>query len=87
MEALGSDVAIEIADVVIMDDKPSRLPLGIKIARKNRRIFWQNIILVLGVKLTFISLGIIGQATMWEALLADVGVALIAVLNAMRILK
>ncbi len=86
MGALGSDAAIETADVVIMDDKPSKLPRGIKIARKTQRIVWQNIIFALGVKLPFISLGILSEATMWEAVFADVGVALIAVFNAMRIL-
>ena len=86
MGALGSDAAIETADVVIMDDKPSKLPKGIRIARKTQRIVWQNIIFALGVKLAFISLGILGEATMWEAVFADVGVALIAVFNAMRIL-
>ncbi len=87
MGALGSDAAIETADVVVMDDKPSKLPRGVKIARRTQRIVWQNIILALGVKLAFISLGIIGEATMWEAVFADVGVALIAVFNAMRILR
>ncbi|AEC52501.1 cation-transporting ATPase, P-type [Pyrococcus sp. NA2] len=87
MGALGSDAAIEAADVVIMDDKPSKLPKAIRIARKTQRIVWQNIALALGVKLAFISLGILGEATMWEAVFADVGVALIAVFNAMRILK
>jgi len=87
MGALGSDAAIETADVVIMDDKPSKLPRGIRIARKTRRIVWQNIIFALGVKLVFIGLGILGEATMWEAVFADVGVALIAVFNAMRILR
>ncbi|AHF80778.1 heavy metal translocating P-type ATPase [Thermococcus paralvinellae] len=87
MGALGSDAAIETADVVIMDDKPSKLPIGIKIARRTQRIVWENIIFALGVKLAFISLGILGEATMWEAVFADVGVALIAVFNAMRILR
>jgi len=87
MGALGSDAAIETADVVIMDDKPSKLPRGIRIARKTQRIVWQNIVFALGVKLAFIGLGILGEATMWEAVFADVGVALIAVLNAMRILR
>ncbi|USH00149.1 cadmium-translocating P-type ATPase [Thermococcus argininiproducens] len=87
MGALGSDAAIETADIVIMDDKPSKLPRGIKVARKTQRIVWQNIIFALGVKLAFISLGILGEATMWEAVFADVGVALIAVFNAMRILR
>ncbi|KPU62758.1 ATPase [Thermococcus sp. EP1] len=87
MGALGSDAAIETADVVIMDDKPAKLPNGIRIARKTQRIVWQNIVFALGVKLAFISLGILGEATMWEAVFADVGVALIAVFNAMRILR
>ncbi|AEH24585.1 heavy metal translocating P-type ATPase [Pyrococcus yayanosii] len=87
MGALGSDAAIETADVVIMDDKPSKLPRGIRIARKTQRIVWQNIIFALAVKLSFIGLGILGEATMWEAVFADVGVALIAVFNAMRILR
>jgi len=64
MGALGGDAAIETADVVIMDDALLKLPLGIRIARKTRNIVWQNIILALGVKLLFLSLGIIGQATM-----------------------
>lgn len=87
MGALGSDAAIETADVVLMDDRPSKLPMAIRIARKTRRIVWQNIVLALGVKLTFIGLGIAGSAGMWEAVFADVGVALIAVFNAMRILR
>jgi len=87
MGGLGSDAAIETADVVIMDDHLSKLADGILTARKTKRIVWQNIILALGVKLGFIGLGIIGEATMWEAVFADVGVTLIAVLNAMRILK
>jgi len=87
MGGLGSDAAIETADVVIMDDHPSKLVLGILTARKTKRIVWQNIVFALGVKIGFIGLGIIGEATMWEAVFADVGVALIAVLNAMRILR
>ncbi len=87
MGALGSDAAIETADVVIMDDKPSKLLRGIRIARRMQGIVWQNIIFALGVKLTFIGLGILGEATMWEAVFADVGVALIEVFNTMMILK
>ena len=87
MGSLGSDAAIETADVIIMDDKPSKLPEGIKIARRTKKIVWQNIIFALGIKLIFISFGIFGKATMWEAVFADVGVTLIAVLNSMRILK
>ncbi len=87
MGALGSDAAIETADIVIMDDELSKLPLGVKIARKTQRIVWSNIIFAIGVKIAFISLGVVGLATMWEAVFADVGVALIAVFNAMRILR
>ena len=87
MGALGSDAAIETADVVIMDDRPSKLPMVIEIARKTQRIVWQNIVFALGVKVAFIGLGIIGVTTMWEAVFADVGVAIIALFNAMRILK
>ena len=87
MGALGSDAAIEVADIVIMDDDLLKLPRIIRIARKTRSIIFQNIILALTVKMFFLSLGIIGEATMWEALIADVGVALVTVLNAMRILK
>jgi len=87
MGGLGSDAAIETADVVIMDDRLSKLADGILIARKTKRIVWQNIVFALGVKVGFIGLGIVGEATMWEAVFADVGVALIAVLNAMRILR
>jgi len=87
MGALGSDAAIETADIVIMDDRPSKLPMVIEIARKTQRIVWQNIVFALGVKVAFIGLGIIGVTTMWEAVFADVGVAIIALFNAMRILK
>ncbi len=87
MGGLGSDAAIETADVVIMDDRPSKLADGILTARKTKRIVWQNIVFALVVKIGFIGLGVVGEATMWEAVFADVGVALIAVLNAMRILR
>ena len=87
MGALGSDAAIESADVVIMDDRPSKLPEGIRIARRTQGIVWQNIALALSVKVAFIGLGILGEATMWEAVFADVGVAMIAILNALRILR
>ena len=80
MGGLGSDAAIEAADVVIMTDEPSKIAQGIKISKKTYKIVWQNIIFALGIK-------IIGLASMWEAVFADVGVALIAVLNAMRIMK
>jgi len=87
MGALGSDVAIEVADMVIMDDKPSKVPLAIKIARKTQRIVWQNISLALLIKGAFITLGSFGLASMWEAVMADVGVTLIAVANAMRLFR
>lgn len=87
MGGLGSDAAIEVADVVIMDDKPSKVAKSIRISRRTQRIVWQNISLALAVKGFFITLGSLGMATMWEAVFADVGVTLIAVLNSMRILK
>jgi Cd2+/Zn2+-exporting ATPase len=86
MGGLGSDAAIEAADVVLMTDEPSKLIEAIGIARFTRRIVWQNIIVALGVKGVFLVLGALGVASMWEAVFADVGVALLAVLNAMRII-
>ncbi len=85
MGGLGSDATIETADVVIQDDKPSRLASAIMVGRKTRQIVWQNIILAFGVKAAVLVLGAGGLATMWEAVFADVGVALLAVLNAVRI--
>ena len=87
MGALGSDAAIEAADVVLMTDEPSKLPQAIKIAKFTKRIVWQNIIFALGIKTIFLSLGAIGIATMWEAVFADVGVSLIAIFNAMRVMR
>lgn len=87
MGALGSDAAIEAADVVLMTDEPSKLVSAIRIAKRTRRIVWQNIILAMGVKGIVLLLGAGGIATMWEAVFADVGVALLAVLNAMRVLR
>ena len=87
MGALGSDAAIETADVVLMDDAPSKVAEAINIARKTHSIVWQNIILAMAVKALFILLGAIGVATLWEAVFADVGVALLAILNATRVLK
>ena len=86
MGGLGSEAAIEAADVVIIDDDPHKIVEAIQIARRTRRIVFQNIMLALGVKLVFIALGTIGIATMWEAVIADVGVALAAILNATRAL-
>jgi Cd2+/Zn2+-exporting ATPase len=87
MGALGSDAAIETADVVLMTDAPSKVAEAIGIARKTHTIVWQNIILAMAVKGLFILLGAIGIATLWEAVFADVGVALMAILNATRVLK
>ena len=87
MGALGSDAAIETADVVLMTDSPSKVALAIDIAKRTRSIVWQNIYFAMGVKLVFIVLGILGVATMWEAVFGDMGVALIAVFNAIRTLK
>ncbi|SDC59016.1 MULTISPECIES: heavy metal translocating P-type ATPase [unclassified Candidatus Frackibacter] len=87
MGGLGSDAAIEAADVVLMKDKPSNLIDAINIAKFTRKVIWQNIILALGVKGIVLMLGAFGAATMWEAVFADVGVALLAVLNAMRITR
>lgn len=87
MGALGSDAAIETADVVLMTDSPSKVADAIDVATRTRKIVWQNIIFALGVKSAFILLGIFGIATMWEAVFGDMGVALIAILNATRVLK
>ena len=87
MGALGSDAAIEAADVVLMDDKPSKIAVAIRIARRTRRIVLQNIVFALAVKLLVLLLGALGDATMWEAVFADVGVSVIAILNATRALK
>ena len=86
MGALGSDAAIEAADVVLMTDEPSKLCDAVDIARFTKKIVWQNIVFALGVKGAFLVLGAFGIASMWEAVFADVGVSLLAVLNAMRIL-
>ena len=85
MGGLGSDVAIETADVIIQTDQPSKIARAIKIARSTRRIVWQNIGLAFGVKAIVLILGAGGMATMWEAVFADVGVALLAILNAVRL--
>lgn len=87
MGGVGSDAAIEAADVVIMNDELAKIPLSIRIARKTNRIVWENIIFALSVKVIILILGAMGFATMWEAVFGDVGVALIAVLNSMRALK
>ena len=85
MGGLGSDVAIETADVIIQTDQPSKVVKAVKISRSTRKIVWQNIILAFGVKVIVLILGAGGLATMWEAVFADVGVALLAILNAVRL--
>jgi Cd2+/Zn2+-exporting ATPase len=85
MGGLGSDATIETADVVIQDDKPSKIPIAINIGKQTKKIVWQNIILAFSVKAIVLILGAGGLATMWEAVFADVGVALLAILNAVRV--
>ena len=87
MGGVGSDAAIEAADVVIMNDEPQKIVTAIKIAKMTRKIVWQNIAFALGIKLITLLLGVVGFATMWEAIFADVGVALIAILNAARVIR
>lgn len=85
MGGLGSDATIETADVVIQDDMPSKIPMAINIGKQTKKIVWQNIILAFAVKAIVLVLGAGGLATMWEAVFADVGVALLAIMNAVRI--
>ncbi|WP_162103561.1 heavy metal translocating P-type ATPase [Bacillus sp. SKDU12] len=87
MGGLGSDAAVEAADVVLMTDQPSKIAEAIRIAKRTRRIVWQNIGFALGVKAVFLILGAFGIATMWEAVFSDVGVTLLAVANAMRVMR
>ena len=87
MGAFGSDAAIEAADIVLMTDEPSKLVKAVDIARFTKRIVWQNIIFALGIKTLFLILGAFGLASMWEAVFADVGVALLAILNATRVMR
>ena len=87
MGALGSDAAIEVADIVLMTDYPSKVIDAIDISNSTRNIVWQNIIIAMGIKLIFIILGIFGIASMWEAVFGDIGVTLIAIFNSIRILK
>ena len=84
MGAMGSDAAIEAADIVLMDDKPSNIARAIQVARKTMRIVHQNIVFAIGVKLLILALAAVGIANMWLAVFGDVGVAVIAILNAMR---
>ncbi len=87
MGGLGSDAAIEAADIVIMTDEPSKIATAIKIAKRTRMIVYQNIAFALGAKAIFLVLGAFGVATMWEAVFADVGVAILAIFNAMRVMN
>ena len=87
MGAMGSDAAIEAADVVLMDDKPSKIARAMRLARKTMGIVWQNIVFALAVKLVILVLAALGVANMWLAVFGDVGVAIIAILNAMRAMK
>jgi len=87
MGGIGSDAAIEAADVVLMTDEPSKVAVSIMIARKTHRIVWQNVIFALGTEVVVLTLSAFGLATMWMAVFSDEGVAIIAVLNAMRAMK
>ena len=87
MGGMGSDAAIEVADVIIQTDQPSKIATSIKIAKATRQVVIQNIVLAFSVKLIVLILGGFGLATMWEAVFADVGVSLLAILNAVRILR
>ena len=87
MGGLGSDAAIEAADIVIMDDKPSKLLDLMKISKKTLAIVKQNIVFALGIKLLVLILSAVGLASMWAAVFADVGVSMIAIINSMRALK
>ena len=87
MGGTGADMAIETADVVLQTDQPSRLAQALRLARKTRTIVWQNIAFAIGVKVVVMALGLMGIATLWEAVFADSGVALLAVVNAMRIMR
>jgi Cd2+/Zn2+-exporting ATPase len=87
MGAMGSDAAVEASDVVLMDDKPSKIAIAIRIAKQTMRIVYSNIIFALAVKLLVLILAAVGAVNMWAAVFADVGVSVIAILNAMRILN
>ena len=87
MGGLGSDAAIEAADIVIMNDQPSKIATAMKISRKTLKIVKQNIVFAIGIKVAVLVLAAMGMATMWAAVFADVGVAFLAILNAMRAMK
>ena len=86
MGGIGSDAAIEASDIVIMTDEMAKLPTAIRISRMTKKIAWQNIILAIGIKILVMVLGTLGIANMWVAIFADVGVAVLAVINSLRIL-
>ena len=87
MGGLGSDAAIEAADVVLMDDQPSKIAMAVRIARRTLRIARQNVWFAIGIKVAILGLATVGLGTMWMAVFADVGVTVLAVLNAMRALR
>ena len=87
MGGMGSDAAVETADIVLMHDEVSKIALAIQLARKTKKIIWQNIVFAFGVKAFVLILGALGIATLWEAVFADMGVSVLAILNALRILK
>lgn len=87
MGAMGSDAAIEAADIVLMDDRPTQVARAVRVSKKTMRIVWQNIVFALGVKFAVLILAALGIANMWMAVFADVGVAVIAILNAMRAMR
>jgi Cd2+/Zn2+-exporting ATPase len=87
MGGLGTDAAIETADVVLMTDSPLKMAEAVKVARDTRAIVWQNIVMALSIKIVFVALGAMGLASMWEAVFADMGVALAAILNSTRVLR
>ena len=87
MGALGSDAAIEAADLVLMDDDLSKLPVAVRIAKKTLAIVKQNIVFAIGVKVLVLVLSAMGRANMWAAVFADVGVSVLAILNASRMLR
>lgn len=87
MGTMGSDVAIETADIILQTDEPSKFNTALKISKSTQRVIWQNIVLALGVKILVLTLGALGMATMWQAVFSDVGVSLFAILNAVRLQK
>lgn len=87
MGKMGSDIAVESADVVLMNDDPYKIVELLKLARKNKRVVWENIILALGIKILVMILGVLGLADLWMAIFADVGVSILAVLNASKLLR